>query len=91
MSTDPALEEMQIAIVAFGERMANLVSWADELQRQFRLLGARIAALERPDNIEERLAAVREKHPRVFMCALEADAHETEQDSEHGNEMVGSV
>ena len=58
-----AFDELQIAVVAHGERMADFLAWADELQIQYRALSARVQALEQcvakpadENDIEARLA-----------------------------------
>lgn len=62
---DPACAEMQVAIVELSERITEYWAWADEIQRQFRRLEARVSAIEKrdggptDDNLEQRLAAVR--------------------------------
>ena len=59
MATD-AFDELQVAVVAYSERITNLLTWADELQVHFRSLSARVQALEQGvpaqvDDIEARL------------------------------------
>jgi hypothetical protein len=64
-------EELQIAVMALSERMIDFMSWAEQMQADFRLLQSRMDVLEQrvaggwgggdeeDDEIDRRLAALR--------------------------------
>lgn len=64
-------EELQIAIMALSERMIDFMSWAEQMQADFRLLQRRMDVIEQrvaggwgggeddDDEIDRRLAALR--------------------------------
>ena len=71
--SDDAFEELQTAVVSLTERMGHYVSWAEQIQVDFRELQAKMKRLEElhgpvlfdelftgdVDEIEQRLAAIR--------------------------------
>jgi hypothetical protein len=64
-------EELQIAVMALSERMIDFMSWAEQMQADFRLLQRRMDVIEQrvagawgggeddDDEIDRRLAALR--------------------------------